>query len=109
MCELKCSYTCSEVLKTCFCLPYLIWAIPCQRSKKKGQRQKVDFFDEMSKIIWQFDDFGRLLNNFCKFKVFLAQKKKYQKKTVLKKRKLKRRTKSLRLNNLRQISCISFL
>ena len=23
------------------------WAIPCQRSEKKGQRQKVDFFDEM--------------------------------------------------------------
>ena len=42
----------------------LIRAIPCERSEKKGQRRKVDFFDEICKIIGQFDDFGRFLNNF---------------------------------------------
>ena len=35
------------------------WAIPCQRSEKKGQRQKVDFFYEMGKIIGKMDDFDR--------------------------------------------------
>ena len=35
-------------------------AIPCQRSEKKGQRQKVEFFfHEMCKIIGQIDDFDR--------------------------------------------------
>ena len=64
-------------------------AIPCQRSEKKGQHQKVDFFDEMWKITRQIDDLGRFLNNFCNFGVFLAKNQKYPKITVLKKWKLK--------------------
>ena len=34
----------------CMCLQvhqYTYWAFPCHRSKKKDQRQKVDFFYEM--------------------------------------------------------------
>ena len=60
-------------------------AIPCQRSEKKGQRQKVDLFYEMRKIIWQIDDFHRFLNNSCNLGFFLAKNKKYPKITVLKK------------------------
>ena len=39
-------------------------AILCPRSEKKGQGQKVDFFDELWKIIGQFDDFGHFIINF---------------------------------------------
>ena len=41
-----------------------IWAIACQRSEKKGERQKVIFFCEICKIIRQIDDFGRFLQSF---------------------------------------------
>ena len=34
---------------------FVIGAIPCQRSKKKGQRPKVDFLDEM----WKMTVYGR--------------------------------------------------
>ena len=86
-----------------------IRAIPCQRSKKKGQCQKVDFFNEMWKIIGQIDDFDRFLNNSCNLGVFLAKNKKYPKMTVLKKWKLKKNVFFWRLNNLFQISYIFFL
>ena len=39
-------------------------------SEKKGQRKKVDFFDEMGKIIMQFDYFDHFLNNFWNLGVF---------------------------------------
>ena len=64
---------------------FSMWAIPCQRSEKKGQCRKVDFFIDMWKIIRQIGDFGRFLNNFCDFWVFLAKNQNYPKKTVLKK------------------------
>ena len=47
--------------------------------RKKGQSQKVDFFDEMGKIIRQIDDFGRFLNNVCNFGVLLAKNQKFPK------------------------------
>ena len=34
------------------------------KGRGKGQRQKVDFFDEMLNIIRQFDYFDRFFNNF---------------------------------------------
>ena len=55
-------------------------AIPCQRSEEKGQRRKVDFFNEMWKIIGQIDDFYRFLNNSCNLGVFIAKNKKIPKK-----------------------------
>ena len=78
------------------------WAIPCQRSEKKAQRRKVDFFFiEMWKTIGQIDDFDRFLNNSCNLGVFLAQNKKYPKMSVLKKCKLKkRRRKKLKIKKL---------
>ena len=75
-------------------------AIPCQRSEKKGQRQKVDFFYETWKIIGQIDDFDRFLNNSCNFGVFLAKNQKYPKMTVLKKWKSERRKKKLKIEKL---------
>ena len=65
-----------------------IRAIPCQRSEKKGQLWKVDFFNEMWKIMGQIDDFDRFLNNSCNLGVFLAKNQKFPKMTVLKKWKL---------------------
>ena len=56
--------------------------IPYQRSEKKGQHQKVDFFYEMWKIIRQIDDFGRFFNNFCNFGVSLPKNQKYPKITA---------------------------
>ena len=44
-----------------------MWAIPCQRSEKIGQRRKVDFFDEICNIIWQFDNFGPFFFTIFKF------------------------------------------
>ena len=54
-----------------------------------GPRKKVNvakwiFLNEMLKIIKK-NDFGRFLNNFCSFGVFLAHNKKSTKNTVLKK------------------------
>ena len=86
----------------------LRWAIPCQRSEKKGQCQKDDFFDEMWKIIRQIDDFGRFLNNFCNFGVFLAKNQKF-KKHCFEKVNIERIFYLKRLNNLFQIADISFL
>ena len=68
---------------------------PLGRFHVKGPRKKVNvekwiFFDEICKIIRQFDDFGRFLNIFWNFGVFLAQNEKYPKMTVLKKWKLKK-------------------
>ena len=84
----------------------------------KSQRKKVSvekwiFVDEMWKIIGQSDDFGRFLNNFGNFGVFLAKNRKYPKITVLKKWKKKKKKKKkkhffFRLNNLFQIIYISF-
>ena len=68
------------------CLP---GAIPYQRSKTKGQHQRVDFFDEMWKIIRQMDDFGRFLKNFCSFWVFLAKNLNTQKWLFWKRENLK--------------------
>ena len=50
----------------------------------KGPRKKVNvekciFFDEMLMIIRQIDDFGRFLNNFGNFWVFLAKNQKIPK------------------------------
>ena len=81
----------------------------------KGPRKKVNienwiFFYEMWKILWQIDDFDCFLNNSCNFGAFLAKNLKYLKMTVLKKWKLKiKMFFFLRLNNLLQISYISFL
>ena len=57
---------------------------------KKVNVEKLIFFDEIWKIIRQIDDFGRFLNNFCNFGVFLAQNEKHPKMTVLKQWKLKK-------------------
>ena len=70
-------------------------AIACQRSEKKGQHQKVDFFNEMWKIMGQIDYFGRFLNNSCNLGVFLVKNQKYLKTTVLKKWKLNKRRKKI--------------
>ena len=50
----------------------------------KGPRKKVNvkkwiYFDEMLKIIRQFDDFDRFLNNFWNFGVFSPKMKNIQK------------------------------
>ena len=87
----------------------LNWAIPCKRSEKKGQRQKVDFFYETWKIIRQIDDFCRFLNNFGNFWVILAKNKKYPKMTVLEKWKLKNKNKIVKIEQLFWKIHISFL
>ena len=66
-------------------------AIPCQRSKKKGQRGKLNFYNEIWKIIRQIYDFGRFSNNVWNFGLFLTKYQKYQKLTVLTKWKLKKK------------------
>ena len=59
----------------------------------KGPRKKVNvkkwiLFDEIWKIIRQIDDFGRFLNNFCNFGVFLAKNQKSPKNDCFKKVKI---------------------
>ena len=71
------------------CISTLMWANPCQRCKKKGQYQKVDFVDEMWKIKRQFNDFDYFLLNFCLFCWFLAQNEKYPQKNFFLKWKIK--------------------
>ena len=45
--------------------------------REKRSTLKSGFvFDKILKIIRQVDDFGRFLNNFCNFEVFLARNKK---------------------------------
>ena len=78
-----------------FHILYQLWnylgAIPCQRSEKNCQRQKVDFFDKMWKLLRQIDDFGRSLINFCNWWVFFSQKSKIPKKLLFWKSKNLRR------------------
>ena len=50
--------------------------------REKVHRQKKDFFDEMWKIIRQFDDFGCFFNNFSYFKVCLGKRKKKTRKLL---------------------------
>ena len=58
--------------------------------EKKVNDKKWIFFNEMGKIIMQFDVFCCRLNNFCNFRVFLAQKEKHPKMIVLTKLKKKK-------------------
>ena len=60
-------------------IKFHIGAIPCQRSEKKGQPQKVDFFYEMWKIIRQIDDFGRFWTTFVILGCFKPKIKNLQK------------------------------
>ena len=51
--------------------------------REKKSMLKSGFEKKMWKIIRQFDNLGRFLNNFYNFKVFLAQKEKYPKISVI--------------------------
>ena len=86
-------------------------AIPCQRFEKKGQHQKVDFFDDIGKIIRQMDDFGHFLNNFCNFCLFLAPKKKIPKNDCFEKVKIEEKSFFFykRLNNLYHSYSMNFM
>ena len=77
--------------------------------EKKVNVKKWIFFDEMWKIIRQIDDFGRFLNNFCNFGVFLAKNKKIPKNACFENVKIEEKKLFFRLNNLFQVSDISFL
>ena len=61
-------------------------------------------------IIRQIGDFGRFLNIFCNFGAFLAKNQKYPKNNYFEKVKIEdKKVCFKRLNNLFQISYISFL
>ena len=49
--------------------------------EKRSTSKSGFFFNEIGKIIRQIHDFGRFLNNFCNFGVFLAKNQKYPKMT----------------------------
>ena len=72
------------------------------RVREKGQRRNVDFFDEMLKIIGQFDDFWLFLNNFCNFGVFLSPKSKISESDYLERVKLKKKKKNLLFSKIQQ-------